>query len=395
MTRDDRPKKASSPRLFRFCPQVVHGAGAVAKLPGVLDSAEKYLLVTDEGISRAGLTRRVGELVAAGGFRHEVFDRVRLDPDVANVEDAVALARDTGCTAVIGLGGGSSLDAAKAVAARIAWTTPLVEYGRGVEVPAPAAPMIAIPTTAGTGSEATRVAVITDREQNCKMAIRGDALLPRAAVLDPELLATLPPHIAAECGADALTHAIEACVSKNGSAWTETLALAAIGFIGEFLPRLVSNPEDVEAAEAMLLAANLAGQAFTHAGLGLVHSLAEPLGAFHHTSHGLSCALFLPVVMEYNVEAAGSGYARIAAALREDVESMTIGEAAAASVTAVRSLLGKVGLPESYGEAGIDFGLRPEMVDQVFPQYSTTCNPRTPSREDVTRLFKIPEMKSA
>jgi alcohol dehydrogenase class IV len=367
----------------------------LAQLPELLDSDEKYLLITDEGISRAGLTRRVCNLVSAGGFRNEVFDRVCVDPDVANVEEAIALARDTDCTAVIGLGGGSSLDAAKAVAARIAWTTPLVEYGRGVEVPAPAAPMIAIPTTAGTGSEATRVAVITDPEQNCKMAIRGDALLPRAAVLDPELLATLPPRIAAECGADALTHAIEACVSKNVPIWAETLALVAVRSIGEYLPRLVSNPADVEAGERMLLAANLAGQAFTHAGLGLVHSLGEPLGAFHRVSHGLSCALFLPVVMEYNVEAASTGYARIAAALGEDVEDMPIGEAAAASVTAVRKLLTNIGLPALYSDADIDFVLRSEMIDQVFSQYSTSCNPREPSRDDVVQLFRVPDTKPA
>ena len=206
--------------------------------------------------------------------------------------------------------------------------------------------------------------------------------------LDPDLLATLPPRIAAECGADALTHAIEACASRNATVWTDRLALAAVGLIGEFLPRLVSNPGDSEAAEAMLLAANLAGQAFTHAGLGLVHSLGEPLGAFHHTSHGLSCALFLPVVMEYNLEAGLPAYARIAAALGERTEAMTPEEAAAASVTEVRRLFSEVGLPASYGAAGIEFALRSEMVEQVFPQYSTSCNPRQPTREDVVRLFE-------
>jgi alcohol dehydrogenase class IV len=364
-------------------------------LPGVLEPAKKYLLVTDEGISTAGLARRVCDLIAAGGIRHEIFDRVCIDPDVATVEEAVAFAHDTACTAVIGLGGGSSLDAAKAVAARLAWPTPLIEYGRGMEVPAPIAPLVAIPTTAGTGSEATRVAVITDRAHNDKMAVRGDALLPQVAVLDPHLLATLPPRIAAECGADAMTHAIEACVSKKAGVWTDTLALAALQFIGEYLPRLVLNPADVEAAEAMLLAAHFSGQAFTHAGLGLVHSLGEPLGAFHHTSHGLSCALFLPVVMDYNLGVARPDYARIAAALGEDIEEMTMEEAATASVAAVRRLLANVGLPASYAEADIDFVLRSEMVDQVLPQHSTTCNPRAPTREDVVRLFKALDTKPA
>jgi alcohol dehydrogenase class IV len=157
--------------------------------------------------------------------------------------------------------------------------------------------------------------------------------------------------------------------------------------IGEYLPRLVSDPTDGDAAEHMLLAANLAGQAFTHAGLGLVHSLGEPFGAFHHTSHGLSCALFLPVVMEYNLAAAIPDYARISAAIGGNVEGMTLADTAAASVPAVRKLLAAVGLPETYMGAGVDFDLRPEMVDQVFPQFSTRCNPRKPERKDVIRLF--------
>lgn len=395
MTGDEPHLTPSSPHQFRFCPRVLHGAGSLGGLSDVLDPSHKYLIVTDEGISTAGLTERVCDLIAGAVVEYEIFDRVRIDPDVANVEEAVALADHTACTAVIGIGGGSSMDAAKAVATRIAWSTPLVEYGEGLQVPAPIAPLVCIPTTAGTGSEATRVAVITVQDQNEKMAIRGDALLPQVAILDPELLATLPARIAAECGADALTHAIEAYVSRDARAWTDALALSAIRIIGENLPRFVKNPADVDAADSMLLAANLAGQAFTHAGLGLVHSLGEPLGAFHHASHGLSCALFLPVVMEYNLESAPSRYARIAAALGERIEDLTAEEAAAASVSAVRKLFANVGLPASYREAGIEFTLLSEMVDQVFPQYSTTCNPREPNREDVVRLFTSPATSAA
>jgi 1,3-propanediol dehydrogenase/alcohol dehydrogenase len=229
--------------------------------------------------------------------------------------------------------------------------------------------------------------VITDQDQNEKMAIRGDALLPHVAILDPELLASLPPRVAAQCGADALTHAIEAYVSRNADTWTDALALSAIRIIGENLRRFVANPADADAADSMLLAAHLAGQAFTHAGLGLVHSLGEPLGAFHHASHGLSCALFLPVVMDYNLESSPSRYAQIAASLGERIDKLTAAEAAAASVSAVRKLFADVGLPASYREAGIEFTLLPEMIDQVFPQYSTTCNPREPNREDVARLY--------
>jgi alcohol dehydrogenase class IV len=152
----------------------------------------------------------------------------------------------------------------------------------------------------------------------------------------------------------------------------------------------VRDPADLEAAERMLLAANLAGQAFTHAGLGLVHSLGEPLGAFHHTSHGLSCAIFLPVVMEFNLPAAPSLYARIARALGEDTRGLAETEAAALAVAAVRRLFADVGLPAGYREAGVDFTLRPEMIAQVPPQLSTRCNPRAASEEEIRGLFEAP-----
>lgn len=361
---------------LHFCPRVLHGPGVLQDLPDQLDTGSTFLLVTDPGVAGTGLADRVVGLLDEAGIACAVFDRVCIDPDITVVEAAVELARQTRCDSVIGLGGGSSLDAAKAVAARMAWPSPLVDYGRGQPVPAPIAPLVAIPTTAGTGSEATRVAVITDPVTQEKMALRGDALLPRLSILDPELLRTLPAHTAAECGADALTHAIEARVSRQATGWTNTLAVAAIGLIGAHLPRLVADRTDEEAASQMMIAANLAGQAFTHAGLGLVHSLAEPLGAFHHTSHGLSCALFLPVVMEFNQEAAAEGYAEVARAL-----------GAADALTAVRELLARAGLPASYAEAGVDFELREDMVRQALPQFSTTCNPREATHEDVVRLF--------
>jgi len=367
-------------------PRICFGAGALSALPQVLSPRERILIVSDAGLAAAGWIERLGRLLAAGGVDHRVFDGVSADPEIAAVEAALERARQEGCTAVIGMGGGSSLDAAKALAARLASPeVALRSYGDGLPVAGPVAPLYAVPSTAGTGSEATRVAVITDPARREKMAIRGDALLPRAAILDPEILATLPPRVAAACGADALTHAVEAYTSRNADAFSDGLALTAVALIAGHLPRLVNDRSDPAAAAAMLWASNLAGQAFAHAGLGLVHSLAEPLGSFFHVEHGLACSLFLPAVMEFNLKAAPERYARIGRAL--GVSAGGDSALAAGAVEAVRELLGRIGLPASYREAGIDFELDEAMLAQVAPQFSTRCNPRVAEIDELRGLF--------
>lgn len=314
------------------------------------------------------------------GVRHAVFDAVDPDPDIEGVEAALAAARRDNCEAVIALGGGSAMDLAKALAARLAWPHSLRDYGDGLGVPGPIAPLVALPSTAGTGSEAMRVAVITDAGRREKMALRGESLVPRAALLDPELLASLPRHIAAECGADALTHAIEAYLSRRATPLTDALALAAVETIAPALPAFVADRGDPNAGERMLVASHLAGRAFTYAGLGLVHSLAEPLGAFHHLRHGLGCALFLPAVMAFNLPAAAGKMALLARALGREA-------LARAAPQAVRELLSGLGLPGSYAAAGIDFRLEPDMVAQVRSQFSTECNPRRASESEIRELY--------
>lgn len=377
-------------RDFTWGGRCLAGPGALARLPELLDPGRRWLVVTDPGLAAAGVLDRVTDALRAARVPHAVFAAVEQDPTVPNVEAALAAADAEGCDAVIGLGGGSALDAAKALAARLAHATPLREYGDGLEVPGPIAPLAAIPTTAGTGSEATRVAVIGDPATNEKMALRGDALLPAVAILDPELLTGLPAAIAAECGADALTHAVEAHCSRLAGPVTDALALAAVAGVAAHLPAFVADRGDLDAGLGMLAASHLAGRAFTYAGLGLVHSLGEPLGAFHHLRHGLCMALFLPAVMDFNREAVAPRLARLARALGADGASPAEGEAARAAVAAVRRLLADVGLPASYAAAGIDFSLRPEMVDQVFPQFSTRCNPREASRDEVEALYLAP-----
>ncbi|KIX15541.1 hypothetical protein X474_02145 [Dethiosulfatarculus sandiegensis] len=345
-------------------------------------------MMTDQGIARTALLNKVTTALEKAGRRFVVFSDVVSDPPVEVVEEALAFTRQKGAGAVIGLGGGSSLDAAKGLAVRMVSEVPLREYGDGKPVEGPIAPLYAIPTTAGTGSEVTRVSVITDTVKKEKMAIRGEHLAPLGAVLDPELIAGIPASVAAETGADALTHAVEAYVSLNSNPITDALAIAAIEMIGKNLADFVADSRNREAGLKMLLASCLAGQAFSNGGLGLAHSMGEPLGSYFHLGHGLACALYLPVIMEFNLSEAQYKFANIARALGHGIDNLAQADAADLSVKAVKDLFREIGLPKNYREAGIkNFELNPQMVDDVFPQFSTTCNPRKADAKEIEALY--------
>jgi alcohol dehydrogenase len=215
-------------------------------------------------------------------------------------------------------------------------------------------------------------------------------LIPKCVFLDPELLAFIPRKVAAETGADALTHAIESYVSLNSTVMTEGPALSSITLIGKYLRRVVGNPEDTEAAEHMLLASYLAGFSFLNGGLGLVHSLAHPVGAHFHLSHGLSCAIYLPFVMEFNLLTCPGKFASVAEALGEDIRGMSCRRAAKESVKAVRELFADIGIPRNFSDLGVSFQLHPEMIEEALAAVPTKLNPRRPDKEEITNLFKAP-----
>jgi len=380
-----------SPTYPHFSPgKLFVGPGSSADLAQEIPGKPVYLIVTDRGLSQAGMVARLTRILEQAGKRFHVFDAVAADPPIEVVALALETARQNDCNAVLALGGGSSLDAAKAVAVRMKHDVSLREYGDGRPVKGPIAPLYAIPTTAGTGSEATRVAVITDAAKQEKMAIRGDHLTPLACALDPDMLVGIPARIAAETGIDALTHAIEAFVSRNANTITDVLALGAIEKIGLHLHRFSRNTTDKAAALEMLVASCLAGQAFTNAGLGLVHSIGEVLGSRYHTSHGLSCALYLPATMAFNLPAAPQRFARIARALGEEVKDLAPEEAGNRAVAAVERLFEALNLPRTYKAAGIDFKLTSKMVEDILPQFSTQCNPRKADADQIAALFNAP-----
>lgn len=366
------------------------GPGSSASLAQELPGKPVYLVVTDQGLGRAGVAARLTRILEQAGKRFHVFDGVAADPPIEVVASALEAARQNGCNAVLALGGGSSLDTAKALAVNMKHDVSLREYGDGRSVEGPISPLYAIPTTAGTGSEATRVAVITDAAKKEKMAIRGDHLTPLISALDPDMLVGIPARIAAETGIDALTHAIEAFVSRNANTVTDVLALGAIEKIGSHLRRFVQDTTDKAAALEMLVASCLAGQAFTNAGLGLVHSIGEVLGSRYHTSHGLSCALYLPATMAFNLPAAPERFEKIARALGEDVKDLAPEEGGRRAVAAVERLFESLNLPRTYTAVGVDFTLTSKMVEDILPQFSTQCNPRKADADQIAALFNAP-----
>lgn len=367
--------------------RLIFGPGALSELKKEFNVKDKPLLITDEGVVRAGILKTVTDLLAEAGYQYGLFDRVEADPSIEVVEEAAAFYRERGCTSIIGLGGGSSIDVAKAVAAMGAGKGSLKEYLGGKLVEGPIPLLCAIPTTAGTGSEVTGVAVISDIQSKVKAMLRGPALVPRIAVLDPLLLASVPPKLAAQTGADAITHAIESYFVPTGQAITDALALSAIRMIVTNLPSFVANARDVVAAGQMLLASCMASMCFKNTGLALAHSISHPVGAYFHVPHGLACALYLPAVMEFNAPACAEKLASIADAAGIDVRGLSPEKAAAEAVRAVRDLFAKVGLPKTFSEIGIDFKLDPKMVDDAFDMAPTKNNPRPADRNELAALF--------
>jgi alcohol dehydrogenase class IV len=370
--------------------KLIFGPNSLNELTKEISSKEVPFIVTDKGVINAGIFKKVTEALDGAGIRYHYFDGIEPDPSFEIVEKAAAAYQDKGCTLVIGLGGGSSIDGAKAVSLRVSQKGNLREYGAGKPIEGMLAPIYAIPTTAGTGAEVTGVAVITDRENKIKMVMRGTQLIPKTVILDPELLSSIPPRVAAETGADALSHAVESYVSLNSQVITEVFALSAIRLIARYLRRMVANPGDIETTGQMLLASCLAGLSFSNAGLGLVHSLAHPVGAYYHLSHGLSCALYLPIVMDFNLPTCPEKFASIADAMGEDVRQFSSHHAAKQAVYNVRELLTDIGIPRTFSELEISFELNPKMVEDALTAVPTKLNPRRADKDQISKLFKIP-----
>lgn len=288
-------------------PKLISGAGSINKLPDIIkeQNIDRIFIVVSNTIMKSGLLDEFFEKLKKNNMFYETYNKVKPNPSIDNIEECLKIYQDSKCKAIVAIGGGSPIDCAKVVAARAANTNLQIKDLRGfLKVKKPIPPFFAVPTTAGSGSEATIAAVVTDSNTHEKYAIADLKLMPDFAILDPELTVGVPPHLTAATGMDALTHAVEAYVGKNGTNFTNDKALKAAKMIIENLEKVYKDGTNIEARNAMLLASNYAGHAFTRANVGYVHAIAHSIGGLYGVAHGLANAIILPKVLEYYGEAA-------------------------------------------------------------------------------------------
>jgi alcohol dehydrogenase class IV len=377
--------KIAVPRILRI------GSGAFAQTREVLQILELHhpLIVTDPFLRKLGLARLLSESLSAWG-RPRIFSETVPDPTVAVVKAGVQFLKNGEHDCVIGLGGGSSIDTAKAIAVLAARGGQMRDYKAPHDQNESGLPIIAIPSTAGTGSEATRYTIVTDEETGEKMLCIGLAYLPIAALVDFELTLTKPRRLTADTGVDSLTHAIEAYVSRRASAFTDSFALTAMRAIWMNLPIAYFEPHNRAAREAMMLAATQAGIAFSNSSVALVHGMSRPIGAKFHVPHGLSNAMLLPAVTEFSISAAVERYAECARVMGMAPAEGANDEAVSELVRNLHELNRKLKVPTP-AEFGIDRraweASIPSMVQQALASGSPANNPRVPSEAEIERLY--------
>ncbi len=374
------------PRLMRV------GAGASRLLPEVLGQLglSRPFVVTDPFLAGNGAAATLTERLAAAGMKARIFSETVPDPTVTSVDAALAALQAGDHDCVVGFGGGSPMDTAKAVAVLARHGGPMRRYKAPHLQDEAGLPIVAIPTTAGTGSEATRFTIVTDESSDEKMLCIGLAYLPVAALVDYELTLTKPKRLTADTGIDALTHAIEAYVSRRSNIFSDGLALQAMGLIAPNLRRVWTDPGDRAAREAMMLGATQAGIAFSNASVALVHGMSRPIGAHFHVAHGLSNAMLLPAVTAFSAPGAVARYAACARAM--GVKCGASDEAAVeALVNELRALNDDLDVP-SPQEYGLDAAkwekLIPTMAEQALASGSPGNNPRVPDAEEIAALYR-------
>ena len=362
-----------------------HGAGAIKEIPTEVKGRgfKKCFVCSDPDLIKFGVTQKVTGLLDDSGIAYEIYSEIKPNPTIENVQTGVAAFKASGADCIIAIGGGSSMDTAKAIGIII--TNPDFADVRSLEGVAPTTnkcvPIIAVPTTAGTAAEVTINYVITDAEKNRKMVCVDPKDIPIVAVVDPDMMSTMPKGLTAATGMDALTHAIEGYITKAAWELSDMFHLKAIEIISKSLRGAVANTP--EGREGMALGQYIAGMGFSNVGLGIVHSMAHPLGALYDTPHGVANAIILPTVMEYNAPATGEKYRDIAKAMGvEGVDAMTLDEARKAAVDAVKQLSKDVGIPADLNDI-----VKPEDVDFLAQSaYDDACRPGNPRDTSVAEI---------
>lgn len=368
------------------------GPGARKVLPGEINrlGLHKAFVSTDKDLIKFGVADKVLDVLKTAGIPYEIFSEIKPNPTVSNVKAGVAAFADSGADFILAIGGGSSIDTAKAIG--IITNNP--EFGDVVSLEGMAGtkkksvPIIALPTTAGTAAEVTINYVITDEKNEKKMVCVDPNDIPAMAIVDAELMYTLPKSLTASTGLDALTHAIEGLITRGAWEMSDMFEIKAIQMIMRYLETAVNEPSNVEARNGMAVAQYIAGMAFSNVGLGLVHGMAHPLGAIFDIPHGVANALLLPLIMEFNAPAVLDKYVDIAKAMEVYQPGMSREDAACAAVNAVKALSLRVGIPQHLSELGIRETDLERLAEAAFADVCTPGNPREVSKEIILELYK-------
>ena len=368
------------------------GPGARKELPGVVARLgfKKALIVTDKGLMKFGVAKQVTDVLDEAHIPYDIYDEVKANPTVINVKDGVKALIAAQADFIIALGGGSSMDTAKGIG--IVSNNPefsdVVSLEGVADTKKKTVPIIALPTTAGTAAETTINYVIIDESKQKKMVCVDPNDIPIVAIVDAELMYSLPKSLTASTGMDAMTHAIEGLITKAAWELSDMFEIKAIEMIHRYLPIAVEEPTNPVGRDGMAVAQYVAGMAFSNVGLGVDHGMAHPMSALHDVPHGVACAILLPTVMRFNAPAALDKYVDIAKAVGVYKEGMTKEEAAEAACNEIEALSRKVGIPQHLSDLGIYEKDIDALADQAFADVCTPGNPREVTRDDIVQLYR-------
>ena len=374
---------------FSVPQEIIVGKGSLARLS---EAAEKLggkhgFIISGPHLNKMGIVASCSESLENAGIKVDAYTETEGNPSVETVEKAAAAFCKSGADFIIALGGGSPMDVAKAVGVVARYGGSITEYEGGDRVPGDIIPLIAIPTTAGTGSEVTAFSVITDHSRNYKLTVFSYKLIPAYAILDPELLTTAPVSVAAACGIDAMVHALEAYISKDASPFSDAMAEKALELIGKNIRRYVADRTDIEAAEAMITGSLFAGIAFSWARLGDVHAMSHSVSAYFDVPHGVANAILLPTIVEYNALADRGKYLKLfncislTPASEAEFEPFML-------VDLLTELNEQLGIPGSLGEVGVTADKFDAMADDAMKSGNIAVNPRSTIKKDVLFLYE-------
>lgn len=374
---------------FSIPQDIVVGKGSLAKLPEVAKKlgGTHGFIISGPHLNKMGIVKSCADALEQVGIPVDAYTETEGNPSVETVDQATSAFKKSGADFIIALGGGSPMDVAKAVGVVAKYGGSITQYEGSGKVPGDIIPLIAIPTTAGTGSEVTAFSVITDHSRNYKLTVFSYKLIPSYAILDPDLLTTAPVSVAAACGIDAMVHALEAYLSKAASPFSDAMAEKALELIGKNIRKYVADRSDIQAAENMLTGSLFAGIAFSWARLGDVHAMSHPVSAFFHVPHGVANAILLPTIVEYNALADCGKYLKIynyisrTPVLENEFEPFMLAEL-------LKDLNAQLGIPATLSEVGVTADKFDVMAEDAMKSGNITVNPRSTTKQDVLVLYQ-------